>query len=246
MKKKSWFFWFVITMGTGIFVVTLADVSHSTPRESQVIELEDVAGILETHIQKTVGDRRRRIEVKEIRGYERLVLPPGRLSYDVVVPDQAYRGGNVSASILFLIDGKEAKKIRVTAQVNIFTDVVVARSYLRKNHVIQEKDLQLVNKNSSLLAPDVVTDFEEVVGKRTTLTMNSQEVFRKSMVERAPLVKKGDRITLIVENSHFRITSVGEVQEEGGKGERIRLLNVSSKREVYGRVLDANTAQVDY
>jgi flagella basal body P-ring formation protein FlgA len=92
----------------------------------------------------------------------------------------------------------------------------------------------------------VVTDFEEVVGKRTTLTMNSQEVFRKNMVERSPLVKKGDRITLIVENSHFRITSVGEVQEEGGKGERIRLLNVSSKREVYGRVLDANTAQVDY
>ena len=45
MKKKSWFFWFVIIMGTGIFVITLADASHSTPlsqegtRESQVIEL---------------------------------------------------------------------------------------------------------------------------------------------------------------------------------------------------------------
>ena len=176
-----------------------AEVSHAIPlskeetRESQVIEQEDVAGILETHIQKRVGDRRKRIEVKEIRGYERLVLPPGVLSYDVVVPDQGYRGGTVSASIHFLIDGKEAKKIRVTAQVNIFADVVVARSHLRKNHVIQEKDLQRLNKNSSLLAPDVVTDFEEVVGKRTTLTMNSQEVFRKNMVERAPLVKKGDR-----------------------------------------------------
>jgi flagella basal body P-ring formation protein FlgA len=252
MKKTSWFFWFVVIVGTGIFVIIPAEVSHAIPlskeetRESQVIEQEDVAGILETHIQKRVGDRRKRIEVKEIRGYERLVFPPGVLSYDVVVPDQGYRGGTVSASILFLIDGKEAKKIRVTAQVNIFTDVVVARSHLRKNHVIQEKDLQLVNKNSSLLAPDVVTDFEEVVGKRTTLTMNSQEVFRKNMVERAPLVKKGDRITLIVENSLFRITSIGEVQEEGGKGERIRLLNVSSKREVYGRILDANTAQVDY
>ena len=134
----------------------------------------------------------------------------------------------------------------MTAQVNIFTDVVVARSFLKKGQIIQEKDLQLANKNISLLAPDVVTDFEEVVGKRTTLTMNSQEAFRKGMVERAPLVKKGDRITLIVENNHFRITSVGEVQEEGGRGERIRLLNVVSKREVYGRVLDANTAQVDY
>jgi flagella basal body P-ring formation protein FlgA len=221
-------------------------LSREGSREPQAIELEDVAGILETQLQKMLNDRRKRVEVREIRGYEKLVLPPGALSYVVVLPDQASRGGTVSVSIRFLINGKEVKKSRVTAQVNIFTDVVVARSFLRKGLVIQEKDLQLVNKNISALAPDVVTDFEEVVGKRTTLTMNSQEVFRKGMLERAPLVKKGDRITLIVENSHFRITSMGEVQEEGGKGERIRLLNVASKREVYGRVLDANTAQVDY
>jgi len=138
------------------------------------------------------------------------------------------------------------KKRRVTAQVNIFADVVAARSYLKKHHVIQEKDLQWVNKNMAHLPPDVVTEFEEAVGKRTTITMNSQEVFRKTMVERTPVVKKGDRITLLVENSRFRITSLGEVQEEGGKGDRVRVLNVSSKREVYGRVLDANTAQIDY
>lgn len=252
MERTAWFSWFVIMLGIAIAAITLAEDSYATPpsregsRDAQVIELEDVAGILETHLQKMVNDRRKRVEVRDIRGYEKLVFPPGALSYDVVLPDQASRGGTVSVSIRFLINGKEAKKCRVTAQVNIFTDVVVARSFLRKGHVIQEKDLQLVNKNISVLAPDVVTDFEEVVGKRTTLTMNSQEVFRKGMVERAPLVKKGDRITLVVENSHFRITSVGEVQEEGGKGERIRVLNVASKREVYGRVLDANTAQVDY
>jgi flagella basal body P-ring formation protein FlgA len=252
MKRTSWFLGFVIILGAGIVAIPLADIVTATPppregaRDPQVVELEDVAGILEAHLQKTVNDRRKRVEVRDIRGYEKLVFPPGDLSYDVVLPDQAGRGGTVSASIRFLINGKEAKKCRVTAQVNIFTDVVVARSFLKKGHVIQEKDLQLVNKNISLLAPDVVTDFEEVVGKRTTLTMNSQEAFRKGMVERAPLVKKGDRITLIVENNHFRITSVGEVQEEGGRGERIRLLNVVSKREVYGRVLDANTAQVDY
>ena len=252
MERTAWFSWFVIMLGIAIAAITLAEASYATPppregaRDPQVIEGEDVAGILETHLQKMVNDRRKRVEVREIRGYEKLVFPPGDLSYDIALPDQAGRGGTVSASIRFLINGKEAKKCRVTAQVNIFTDVVVARSFLKKGQIIQEKDLQLVNKNISLLAPDVVTDFEEVVGKRTTLTMNSQEVFRKGMVERAPLVKKGDRITLIVENSHFRITGMGEVQEEGGKGERIRLLNIASKREVYGRVLDANTAQVDY
>lgn len=244
-------FW-LVTVWMGAFVFPGAEASNSIPpsregyQESQIIEPEDVAGILEAHIQKMMSDPRKRIEVKEVRGYGRMAFPPGNLSYEAFVPDQVYRGGNISAAIHFLMNGKEIKKIRVTVQVNIFADVVVARSYLKRNHVIQEKDLQLVNKNISLLAPDLVTEFEEVVGKRTALTMNSQEVFRKSMVERTPLVKKGDRITLVVESSHFRITTLGEVQEEGGRGDRIRLVNISSKREVYGRVLDATTAQIDY
>jgi flagellar basal body P-ring formation protein FlgA len=251
MKKKVWIFCLaMVGMGVVLFPAAEAWNASPSPQEgiqgSQVITAEDVAGILETHIQMKTNDRRKRIEVKEVRGFEKVTLPPGELSYDIMVPDQIYRGGNVSAVIHFLIHGKEIKKIRVTAQVQVFADVVVARSYLKKNQVIREKDLHLLNKNISLLAPDVVTDFDEVVGKRTTLNMNSQEVFRKSMVERAPVVKKGDRITLIAENSYFRITTLGEVQEEGGRGDRIRLLNVSSKREVYGRVLDANTAQIDY
>ena len=244
-------FWLMV-IGTGAFLFQGADNSCSMPssqegfKEGQAIEIEDLAGILETHIQRVMNDRRKRIEVKEIRGYERIGLPPGTLSYEVSVPDQVYRGGNVSAAIRFAVNGKEMKRVRVTAQVNIFADVVVARSYLRRHHVIQERDLQLVNRNLSLLSPDVVTEFEELVGKRTTLNMNGQEVLRKSMVERAPLVKKGDRVTLMVENSHFKITALGEVQEEGGRGDRIRLLNTSSKREVYGRILDANTAKIDY
>ena len=251
MKKTLWIFglWAIATV---FILFQVEEVRGSRVpqqegiQEGQAIEEQEIEGILETHLQKMINDRRKRVEVKDVRGCERLVLPAGTLSYEVVAPDQALRGGNVSMVIHFLVNGREVKKARMTAQVNIFADVVVARSYLKKHHVIRERDVQLANKNISGLAPDAVTEFEEVVGKRTTLTINSQEVFRKSMVERTPLVKKGDRLTLVIENDRFRITTLGEVREEGAKGDRVRLLNISSKREVYGRILDANTAKVDY
>jgi flagella basal body P-ring formation protein FlgA len=66
------------------------------------------------------------------------------------------------------------------------------------------------------------------------------------MVEVPPLVKKGDRVTLLVENDHFKITSIGEVKEEGRAGDRIKVTNMSSKREVYGKVLDGHTLLVDF
>lgn len=246
MKSMAWVFWRIVFVGAFILVLTMAEASSADRFPGEVVERETLVGIIETHIQRGVGDPRKRVEVKEVRGYEKMVSPPGDFRYEVLVQDQAYRGGTVPVDIRFLIDGKEVKKLRVTAQVHIFADVIVARSYIRKHQVIQDRDLQRVNKDLSLLPPDVVTDMEELLGKRTTLTMNSNEVFRKGMVERAPIVKKGDRMTLVVENNHFKITSLGEVQEEGGKGDRVRLVNVSSKKEIYGRILDANTAQIDY
>ncbi len=106
--------------------------------------------------------------------------------------------------------------------------------------------MQVVNKNITLLPGDVATDLQEVLAKRMTLSVNSQEVLRKSMVEVPPLVKKGDRVTLLVENPSFRITSAGEVKEDGRRGDRVRVLNISSKKEVHGRVLDNHTVQVDF
>lgn len=51
---------------------------------------------------------------------------------------------------------------------------------------------------------------------------------------------------LLVENDQFKIITYGEVKEEGRKGDRIKLVNSSSKKEVYGRVLSSSTVQVDF
>ncbi len=124
--------------------------------------------------------------------------------------------------------------------------MVVARNYLPRHQVVEEKDVQIINKNVATLPPDGVTDPQDVLGKRTTLSINSQETLRKSMVEVPPGFKKGDRVVLLVERDHFRITAQGEVKEDGREGDRIRVVNTSSKKEVYGRVLDAQTVQVDF
>ena len=46
------------------------------------------------------------------------------------------------------------------------------------------------------------------------------------------MVKKGDRVLLIIDNSYFKITTFGEVKEEGRRGDWVKLMNISSKKEV--------------
>ena len=149
-------------------------------------------------------------------------------------------------SLILLADGQKVQEARFNARLEIYADVVVAKNYLPRHQIVEEKDVQVINKNITMQPPDVVTDLKDVLGKRTTLSINNQETLRRSMVEVPPLVKKGDRVILLVERDHFRITAQGEVREDGREGDRIRVVNTSSKKEVYGRVLDAQTVEVDF
>ncbi len=213
-------------------------------REGRTVELEEIRELLEKKLADLHGQRT--VKIKEVRVSEDLLVPSGLLSWEVQLPEQARRGGQMSATMLVLADGREIKKIRVHARVEIYAPVVVASLYLKRHQEITRNDVQVVPKDLSVLPPDVLLEASEIVGKRTTLSVNPQEVLRRGMVEVPPVVKKGDRILLIVENQQFKVTTLGEAQQEGRRGERIRVVNVNSKKEVVGKILDGHTVQVEY
>ena len=215
-------------------------------RQGRFVERGEMIRVLENHLQGILGDEKKTVRVKEIQGHEKVVIPTGPLSWEIKVPDRFYQGGSLAVSLAPLVEGQKAQEVRLHARVEIYADVVVARHSLPRHQIVTEKDVYLANKNITLHPSDVLTNLEEVLGKRMTLSLNGQEILRKSMVDIPPLVKKGDRVVLLVEKDHFRITTLGEVKEEGREGDQIRVINISSKKEIYGRVVDGHTVRVDF
>lgn len=222
------------------------EVYGRDPKDWQNLIAEEIIRVLENHFEKMGQDHNRRVKVKEVRFYDRIILPSGPLSYELILPEHAHRGGNIAFTSVFLDDRKMVKKVRGSAQVEIWADVLVSRYYLPRYHEIQAQDLQWVHQNISNLPPDLLTEIKDLLGKRTTISINPGEVIRAGMVESPPLIKKGERVILLVENPQFKITALGEAKEDGRRGERVKLINLSSKKEVIGRVLDMNTVQVDF
>jgi len=240
----SFLLWFISGPGPEAFSQPAVLIEGIRP--GQPLESAEMARILESHLQKMIRNPNRKVTIGEFRGYEQVIVPREDFSCLVQVTEKAIQGGNISGMMVFFARGQEIRKIRFSARVDIYADIIVPRHFLKKHHEIQAEDIQIVNKNIAALPQDVVTQEKEVLGKRTTLSINPQEALRLSMLELPPLVNKGDRVILLIENEQFKITSVGEVKEVGRKGDRIKLVNLSSKKEVYGRVLDANTVQVDF
>ena len=59
------------------------------------------------------------------------------------------------------------------------------------------------------------------------------------------LVRKGDVVRSVYQTPKMQISAKVEVLEDGGKGDKIEVRNVNSKRVLFAEVVDKNTVIVE-
>jgi flagella basal body P-ring formation protein FlgA len=209
------------------------------------LDFPELAALLESHLTKNLPDQGMKVEIRDIRVHERVRVPAGRVSCKVWIPEPLRRGGLVGAQLIFYSQGREVQRCHLQVLVDLYQTVAVARRYLKRHEEIQGEDIELVPVNLKFLPPDAVTDPLTIVGKRTLVHVKGQEPLRAGLVDVPPLVKKGDLVQVIVDKNNIRVSCLGEIKETGRRGDRVKLVNLSSKKELLGRVLDGGTVQVD-
>ncbi|MCD6272106.1 MAG: flagellar basal body P-ring formation protein FlgA, partial [Deltaproteobacteria bacterium] len=83
-------------------------------------------------------------------------------------------------------------------------------------------------------------------GRRTRRSIDPATVLRTDLVELPPIVKRGDIVTIVAEAGGMRITALGKIKKKGHKGERLKVINLNSKKEIYARVVDSSTVRVTF
>ncbi len=213
-------------------------------REQQTISSERIKRNLRAFILNKMPWRRKDVEIRQISGVHSLVMPAGDLTV-TIHPQKGsdYLGLTPFQVILRTADGEE-KRLWVNADIRVYTQVVVARHPIARLRRIAEEDLSLERRNRASLSPDTFTSVQEVVGKRTRRFIQVGDPIRLSQVEVPPVVRRGDLVTITLENEVIRITARGKVMENGRPGEMIRVRNLSSGKNLFARVIDGKTVKV--
>jgi flagella basal body P-ring formation protein FlgA len=74
----------------------------------------------------------------------------------------------------------------------------------------------------------------------------AQTVVTGPMIETPPLVRRGDSVTIVAEAGAMRVTAAGEARQKGGRGDRIAVVNLDSRRTIYAQVIDGRTVAVNF
>lgn len=132
----------------------------------------------------------------------------------------------------------------VSADIEVIRPVVVARRPLSSFHVVTVDDVELVPHPLVRKGERYAFSLEEIVGKRVRRSVPQGAPILLGMVDDVPIIRPGDHVTLIVEGEGIEITTMGEAKENGYLGRRVAVMNVESKKVVYGKVRDASSVVV--
>jgi flagella basal body P-ring formation protein FlgA len=89
-------------------------------------------------------------------------------------------------------------------------------------------------------------DLRDVVGKVLKKDVAPGTVLTTLIIDSPQVIHRGEMITIVGENTQLLVKAKGKAEEPGKVGERIRVKNLSSDREVVGRVAGNGTVIVEF
>jgi flagellar basal body P-ring formation protein FlgA len=171
-------------------------------------------------------------------------VPSGKISYRLFQRGQRKLEGSVSVIAVIKVNGVVRNKVKLSGWADIFKYVVCASRDLEKGERIHEDDLYMVKRNLSHLSSKILTDKNAIIGLMAKHSIKADTCLKEWMVEKAPVVNKGDIVTITAESGDLLVTVPGKVLMKGFTGELVKVQNLMSKKEIFAKVVNHSTVAV--
>jgi flagella basal body P-ring formation protein FlgA len=173
-------------------------------------------------------------------------LPEGGLEYEVMAPQQWEGWGSASLAVLARQKDRVVSNIPVQVDVEALADMVVALRQLDHGTVINGADVTVQRRDVAAVGGKYTGNRDDMVGKRTRTTIKANAVVRTDQVEKVPVVKSGQMVTIVAENEVLKVSVAGKARSAGAAGDIIMVQNLNSLKEIPARVVNATTVQVSF
>jgi len=165
----------------------------------------------------------------------------------VLFPPLFHFIGYSNFTIRFYNEEVFLKEKTVRVKLEVLRDMVVSTGYLARDTNISKDDVKLVKRWFDRISPGVVTDINDVLGKRLrTSIKHPNTIITRNMLREPVMVKRGNLVRIVLEKGPLRITTMGLSKQNGAFGDIIKVKNISSKNVIYARVMGDSLVQVEF
>lgn len=212
----------------------------------QVVKEAEIRRVITDFVTQRTAPLAAEVTLKRVGYSGDLKLPAGKVSYEVIAPERWEGYGNVSLALVVRVDEQVRRNLPVPVEVEALTDMLVSTRTLERGEVIGQSDLAIAKRDLAHVQGRFLKNAEEAVGLRVKSAIRANSPMRGDYLERVPVVKSGQIVTIVAENDVVKITATGRAKGAGAVGEMITVQNVASQKDLSARVVDAMTVKVDF
>lgn len=236
--------------GILIFLATLCLVAPAGAAQARsavtVLKEKTIRAAVSSFILDRTKDSGMEIRIRKIGFTGDVTVPSGNVTYEFIASRQWEGWGRSLLGLVVRVDDQVVKNLSIPVEVEALAEMVVSLRPLERGDVIGAGDVALQKRDLATAPGKVCRELEQVVGKKVRVAVRGNAPVRGDYLEKVPLVKYGQLVTIIAENGSLRVTAAGKTKGAGAEGDTVIVQNLSSKKDVHARVVDSGTVAVDF
>jgi flagella basal body P-ring formation protein FlgA len=147
---------------------------------------------------------------------------------------------------LFRFKFRGGGTVLAAAHIRAFDRVVMTRSAFRKGYVLKPDDVYPTLMESGRIPKGALRSEEKIIGRPLLRSVVPNVPVTDMMVSDTALVRRGHKVSILVESAGFSIKALGEMKADAAVGDSVKALNLQSKKTVFGQLVDENTVRVEF
>jgi flagella basal body P-ring formation protein FlgA len=204
----------------------------------------DLINIFEETLQQDIAGQDLELIIVEVNTGEDITLPGGNYTY--TAKRLGSKWGKVTVLVDFFVEGRRFAQTRLNGTVEVYGQAITAARSLPAGHVLTMDDITSSRVNLGEAGVAAVNDPSLAVGQKLRSPLSMGALLDPRRMQPELLVRPGDVVTMICSNPYINLSTKGKVEQSGYINSMVKLTNLFSKRQVYGRVVDAGTVAVDF
>jgi flagella basal body P-ring formation protein FlgA len=188
-------------------------------------------------------ERYSRIEIHMGQLDQRLKLAQCQLPLETkLAPGSDFSG---KTTVHVKCNGNTQWTIFINANIHLYSQVVHTAEPLEKGHILTANDLLLSEINLSEAHYGFFTDIKSLIGKQVKHRLPQNKIIRVNYVKTPTLVKRGEIVTIVAENTGYSVKMSGTAMSSGARGDRVQVKNLSSQRIIEGTVTEPGIININ-
>jgi len=186
------------------------------------------------------------VEVTVLRAPQATMIPRAAQPPEFKVSQQGRckPWGKVQVLVRAIVGSDEVHHTSVFLHVRVFGPVAVALRDIDRGETFTHDNTGLRRQETTQMV-DALNSVQAFIGRKAVKPLRAFTPLALDMIGTdKPVVRRGDVVRMLLEKGGLRIAARAVASEDGRVGETVRVVNVRSKRETFGQVVDSQTVRV--